>query len=63
MNAERAAFGRPFFFGHSEFVQRLSRIHGATREFAMRDVIHRFAAPATLLFLGLAFTALSHLAP
>lgn len=35
----------------------------AFREFAMRDVITRFAGPATLLFLGIAFTALARLAP
>lgn len=29
----------------------------------MRDAIHRFAAPLTLLFLGLAFSALARLAP
>lgn len=36
---------------------------GALRELVMRDMIHRFAAPATLLFLGAAFTALARLAP
>ena len=36
---------------------------GAFREFAVRDIFARFAAPATLLFLGIAFTALARLAP
>jgi len=48
---------------HSVSVQRAGAMIGAFREFAMRHAMYRFAAPATLLFLGIAFTALARLAP